>query len=157
MLSTTASEILQFSIRIEDVGESFYHDVAKHSSDSRIKDLFNLLAAQEAMHKRIFEKLLAKANDFQPPESYPAEYLEYFYYYLDNSVFFTSDKKTPLVETSDIRKAFDCAIQMELDSVMLYQELKQFVPVENNKVIDNIIEEERRHFIKLSEAKKSLT
>jgi len=156
MLSTTAGEILQFSIRLEDVGERFYLDVANHSSDIGIKDLFNQLAAQEAKHKRVFEKLLPRADEFQNPESYPLEYLEYFYYYLDSSVFFTNEKKTPLSESFNIQEAFDYAIQMELDSIMLYQDLKQFVPVEDNKIIESIIIEERGHFIKLSEAKKNL-
>jgi rubrerythrin len=156
MISATASEILQFSIRLEDVGERFYHDVAGHALDNGVKDLFNQLATQEAMHKKVFERLLSKAEGFQSPESYPVEYLEYFYYYLDKHVFFTNDKKPSLSESFNIEEAFDQAIQMELDSVILYQELKQFVPVEDNKFIENIINEERGHFIKLSEAKKNL-
>jgi rubrerythrin len=156
MISTTANEILQFSIRLEDVGERFYLDVANHSSDNGINDLFNLLAAQEAMHKRVFEKLLSRVDKFQNPESYPIEYLEYFYYYLDKNVFFTNENKSPLSEAFNIQEAFDKAIQMELNSIMLYQDLKQFVPIEDNKIIENIIIEERGHFMKLSEAKKNL-
>lgn len=156
MISTTAFEILQFAMRLEDVGERFYLDVAKYSSDSKIIDLFNQLANAEAMHKKIFERFLSRADLFQYPESYSVEYLEYFYYYLDNKVFFTNEKKPPLSESFNILEAFDFAIQMELDSVMFYQELIQFVPVEDNKTIESIIAEERKHFIKLSEAKKNL-
>jgi rubrerythrin len=156
MTSTTANEILQFSIRLEDVGERFYLDVANHSSDIGIKDLFNLLAAQEAQHKKVFEKLLSRVDEFQNPDSYPIEYLEYFYYYVDKSLFFTNEKKTPLSEAFNIQEVFDHAIEMELDSIMLYQEFKPFVPVEDNNIIESIIFEERGHFIKLSAAKKSL-
>jgi len=156
MISTTASEILQFSIRLEDVGERFYLDVANHTSDNGIKNLFNLLASQEANHKKVFEKLLSRADEFQNPESYPLEYLEYFYYYLDRSVFFTDKTKIPMSEAFNVQEAFDHAIEMELDSIMLYQDLKQFVPVKDNKIIESIIIEEREHFMKLSEARKNL-
>jgi rubrerythrin len=156
MVSITAGEILQFAVRMEDGGERFYRDVANISSASKIGELFFRLATEEAAHKQTFERLLSKADTFIPPESYLGEYLEYFYNYIDNKVFFKDENKMSLSETFDALKALEFAIQMELDSVVFYQEMKIFVPVEDNKKIESIINEEWRHFTQLSEAKKSL-
>jgi len=156
MISPTASEILQFAVRMEDIGERFYRDIAISALDENVKNLFNNLAAEEAKHKKIFEGLLGKIDTFIYPENYPVEYLDYFYYYLDKNVLFTDEKKAVLPEPSNITNSFDLSMQLELDSVILYQELKQFVPAEDNLAIENIINEERRHFIILSEAKHRL-
>jgi rubrerythrin len=157
MVSTTAGEILQFAVRMEGIGERFYRDVASTSSVSKVNELFLRLASEEAAHKRTFERLLSKADTFMPPESYPAEYLEAFYNYIDNKVFFKDENKKTLSETFDVLKSLDFAIQMELDSVVFYQEMKTFVPVEDNKNIESIIDEEQRHFAQLIKVRKDLT
>jgi rubrerythrin len=156
MVSTTAGEILQFAVRMEGCGERFYRDVASTSSVSKVNELFIRLASEEAEHKRIFESLLLKMDAFMSPESYPPEYLEYFYNYVDSKVIFKDENKMFWSETFDVLKALDFAIQMEFDSVVFYQEMKVFVPVEDNKKIESIIDEERRHFAQLSKVRKDL-
>jgi len=156
MTSITAGEILQFAIRMEENGERFYREAAAMSSENRVKDLFSKLATEETVHKASFEGLLSKAGLFDPPESYPGEYLAYFYNYIDSKVFFTPENKASLSGTFDIINALDFAIQRELDAVLFYQELKPFVPVADNAAIDAIIEEERKHFAQLSAIKKNL-
>ena len=49
------------------------------------------------------------------------------------------------------------AIRREIDSINYYNEIKSFVPEEQRNLVEEIIEEERRHFLKLSEFKKKLT
>lgn len=155
MTSITAGEILHFAIRMEENGERFYREASAISSETRVKDLFNQLAAEEMVHKTSFEGLLSKAGMFDPPESYPGEYLAYFYNYIDSKVFFTNENKASMSGSFDILNALDFAIQRELDAVLFYQELKAFVPVADNATIDAIIEEERKHFAQLSAVKKN--
>jgi len=153
MISPTVSEILKFAVRMEGVGERFYRDIAFSALDDSVKNLFNHLAGEEAKHKKIFEGLLTKIDTFTYPENYPVEYLEYFYYYLDKNIIFSDEKKDSLPEPSNMTNSFDLSMQLELDSVVLYQELKQFVSAEDNETIENVINEERKHFIMLSELK----
>ena len=155
MVSITAGEILQFAIRMEENGERFYRQAANNSSEIRVNELFSHLASEEAVHKGSFEELFAKADMFVPPECYPGEYLAYFYNYIDSKVFFSNENKASMSGSFDVLKALDFAIQRELDSVLFYQELKIFVPLADNKTIDAIINEERRHFAQLSEVKKN--
>src|SRR6185369_17451901 len=115
-ISMTAGEILQFAMRMEENGERFYREAANNSSDSKVKELFNHLASEETVHNRSFEELFSKAEIFESPESYPGEYLAYFYNYIDNKVFFTDENKASLHESFDVLKAMDFAMQRELDS-----------------------------------------
>lgn len=155
-MNITAGEILQFAMRMEENGERFYREASTTASDSRVKELFSRLAAEETVHNRSFEELFSKADVFEPPETYPGEYLSYFYNYIDSKVFFTKENKASQPDTFDVIEALDFAIQRELDAVLFYQELKAFVPSTDNHTIDAIIDEERRHFAQLCEEKKKL-
>ena len=48
----------------------------------------------------------------------------------------------------------DFAIKRELDSILYYHEIKRLVPVAQHAAIEQIIEEERKHFSALTEMKK---
>jgi hypothetical protein len=45
-------------------------------------------------------------------------------------------------------------MEREMDSILYYQEVKQFLAEKDRVEIDLIIEEERKHFAKLAEARK---
>jgi hypothetical protein len=64
------------------------------------------------------------------------------------------EKELPAVK--DTFSAIKFAIQRELDSILYYQEIKKFVTKDQHDLIDGIIEEERRHFLKLSKFLKKL-
>ena len=59
-------------------------------------------------------------------------------------------------EISDVESAIDFAIGAELKSIQYYHEIKELVPKKHYDKIDRIIEEERKHFLKLSEIEKRL-
>ena len=50
--------------------------------------------------------------------------------------------------------ALEFGIRRETDSILYYHEVKKFVPEARQGAIDGIIEEERRHFVRLHEMKK---
>ncbi|MFA5337607.1 MAG: hypothetical protein WC330_04685, partial [Candidatus Omnitrophota bacterium] len=56
----------------------------------------------------------------------------------------------------DIKEAVQFGIEIELDSINYYQEIKRFVPDYQKNTIDKIVDEERGHFLKLSNIKKTL-
>jgi len=155
MASITVGEILRFAVRMEKNGEKFYRDFAGISPSAKVTNLFLRLASEEAAHKKIFEGLVEKADSYGDSGGYPSEYLEYFYNYIDNKDFFKEGVETSLPKSLDTQSALDFALKMELDSVVFYREMKTFVPVEDNKTIEAIIDEEWRHFSQISELKKN--
>jgi rubrerythrin len=153
----TASDVLQFAIRMEEDGGLFYREAADRSEKSEVKKLFYSLASEEAEHKKKFEELLSKVTEIEPPEDYPGEYMAYLHSYIDGKIFVALDNKSALSESCNVATALEFAIQREMESIHYYQELKAFVPVDDHKTLDKIIAVERKHFMQLSEAKKNLT
>lgn len=148
------SEIFQFAIRIEENGEKFYRYAARLTKDEAAKEMFNYLADEEINHKKTFEELLSKIDKYEPPESYPGEYFAYLRAYVDNIIFTRELQDTELSMVKDTLSAIKYAVQRELDSILYYHETKKFVPTSQHNLIDRIIDEERKHFLKLLELKK---
>ncbi|MCX8109835.1 MAG: ferritin family protein [Syntrophorhabdaceae bacterium] len=154
----SAGDIFQFAIRIEEYGEIFYHKAALNAENEEVRRIFNRLADEEIRHKSIFQDLYSKVKDYRPAESYPGEYMANLRAFIDGKVVFTKDSQDKeLAIIKDTISAIDFAIQRELDSILYYQESKQFVQENHHKFIDEIIKEERKHFAVLSDLKKSLT
>ncbi|OPY84012.1 MAG: Rubrerythrin [Syntrophorhabdus sp. PtaU1.Bin153] len=156
MHTFSAGDVLQFAIRIEENGESFYRKAAAASDDKAVGDLFSQLADEEIKHKKIFEDLFSQTKSVEPAESYPGEYLAYLKDYIDGRIVFSADLKSELSEVQGMAGALDFAIQREFDSILYYHELRVFIPPKDSGFLDAIIAEERKHFSTLSEAKKKL-
>ena len=59
-------------------------------------------------------------------------------------------------KVKDAKEAIQFGIEVELDSINYYQEIKRFIPDYQQDTIEKIIGEERSHFLKLSDIKKTL-
>jgi len=150
------SEIYQFAIAIEENGEKFYRAQLKKFNDENIKKLFSLLADEEIKHKETFKSMLEKIEKYEPKESYPGEYFLYLKSYAENIIFNEKELDSKIKKIKDPKSVLDFAIKLEWDSILYYQEMKIYVSADSAKLIDDIIKEERKHFIKLSEARKNL-
>ncbi len=154
------NEVFQFAIRIEQNGEKFYRHAAGISDDEAAGYLFNFLADEEVKHGRIFKDMLAnmdllsKMETQPPPESYPGEYMQYLRNYLDNAVVFNERAEEEFSGIRDMLSAINFAIDRETDSILYYSEIKPLFPKSGHPFVDEIIAEERKHFLKLSEFKK---
>lgn len=151
-----ASEVFQFAIRIEENGGKYYRHFSKTLVDSEIKNVFSQLADEEIAHKRIFEEMVSKIEKYEPPESYPGEYFAYLRAYADNIVFDQKKLEKELSEIKDAIAAVEFGIRREVDAILYYLEMRNNVAVDHQKEILKIVEEERRHFLKLTELKKKL-
>jgi len=149
------SEIFQFAIRIEENGEKFYRKVAEKSTEKTIKDLFNFLADEEVKHKNTFSAMVSRIEKYEPAETYPGEYFQYLKSYADTIIFPPEIEKEMNCE-KNMSCIIDFAIRRELDSIIYYLETKRFVNETQHEMLDKIIEEERRHFVKLSQIKTRL-
>ena len=152
-----ASDIIQFAVRIEEDGEIFYRKAALLTGDKGAEKIFNHLAEEEAEHRKTFQDMLSKIEESNLPESFQGEYLAYLRDYIDNKAVFTKDvKNQQLSEVHDVLTAVSFAMQRELDSILYYQETRQFVSEKHHGVIDRIIKEERKHFANLADLKKHI-
>jgi rubrerythrin len=152
-----ASDIIQFAIRIEEDGEIFYRKAALMIGDKVTENIFNHLADEEVEHKKIFQNMFSKIEVYSQPESFQGEYLAYLRDYIDNKAVFTKDvKNQQLFDVHDMMSAVSFAMQRELDSILYYQETKQFLSEKHHEAINRIIKEEMKHFANLAEMKQNI-
>ena len=151
-----SQDILLFAKRIEENGERFYQQSADWLQDAKAKELFRYLAEEERVHRNVFEGMLSTMQKFDVREAYEGEYLSYLQDYLDRKVIF--DSKTAQGELADVQdpvSAIDFAIRREMDAILYFTEVKHFVSEGQQGPIDRILIEERGHFSKLNDLKKT--
>ena len=156
MAILSASEVFEFAVKVEENGERFYRSVADRFQETAPKQMFNLLAAEEKKHRETFTKLSHGARQETPRPSYPDEYEAYLQAYADTLIFTDSALKKEVERITTVKEACEFGIRKELDSILYYQEIKNFAPENERDSLDSIIVEERRHFIKLTELKREL-
>lgn len=152
-----AKEIFKFAIRIEENGMKFYRYAAVITDDDEMRKTFNFLASEEARHKEIFEGLLLEVTKDTAFETYPDEYFNYLKTYVDNVVFTDKQFEEAMSNVKDTLGSINFAIKRELDSILYYHEIKRFVPEKQHNLLDDIIEEERKHYTKLIDIKENYT
>ncbi len=152
----SASEVYQFGIRIEENGQTFYNELSEKLDNKKIEILFRELAKDEIEHKKIFQDLLDSFEDYNPTRSYPDNYFRYLKAYADNIIFSDEKLKGEIAKINDVKSALSFAIGIEDDSISYYTQIKEIIPKDDHKKIDQIIKEERRHYLKLVDTKKQL-
>ena len=148
------SEIVQIAVKIEENGVKFYRYATQISNDDNVKQMFDYLANEEEDHKNIFQKILSQIKKYASTESYPGEYKAYLQAYIENVIFANLDEE--LAGVKDTLSAITFGMQRELESILYYQEIKNFTK-NQQELIETIIEEERRHFSKLSDLKNKFS
>lgn len=156
MVVFDVDEVFGLAIRIEENGEKFYRHAAVVTEDETARYLFNHLADEELKHKEVFKDMISrmKVECKDRPESYPGEYMDYLRNYLDDNIVFNKKAESEFAQIRDTIDAVNFAIDRETDSILYYSEIKQLVPQSGHALVDEIIAEERRHFLKLAEFKK---
>jgi rubrerythrin len=147
------SEIVQFAVQIEENGEQFYRHAAQLSSSDATNELFTHLADEELRHKKTFLRMFSEIREYRPIESYPGEYLAYLTTYV-NTIIFSDQVKRKVTQLKNALSVINFGIQRELESMLYYHDIKQYVPSSQHEIIDQIIDEERSHFSKLVSLKE---
>jgi len=152
-----AREIVGLAIRIEENGEEFYTQLANVTKHLRVKEKFEFLAGEERKHRNSFREIQQRLGEFKPIyESYPGEYLNYVKALAEENIF-TKERAGQLLakKFKTPTAALDTAIGLEKDSILFYDEMKNFLPESEHKPINEIIGQEREHLRKLSEIKRT--
>jgi rubrerythrin len=147
-------EVLKLAIEIEENGKEFYSKMAEKVKEQKLKDLLNFLSGEEEKHKKFFEELLEKLKETEIVETYPGEYQAYMKALSWECVFtqkLLSENLNKGFETP--RELLDFALRIEKDSIILYTEMKANI-LRKQEALDRVIEEERKHFILISELKE---
>ena len=134
----------------------FYSAMADRQKDEEVKKFFSFLADEEAKHKDTFEGMLAGLQERAPVEAPPTEYFDYLRAFIDKTIFPQDSAEDDPDRFEELSAVLEYSIGRESDSILYYHEIKNFAPASEHKIIDKIIQEEHRHYLKLSELAKQI-
>jgi len=139
-------EIVEIAVRIEENGHAFYSlaaDMFRKPNETR--GLFLDLASKELVHIAIFQKLAEKFE----PENYDFSKEEasgYITNLADTHIFGKKDSGIDLAKkVKSPKEALEAALRFENDSVDFYTELAKRTHSDSQRLIQQIIDEEKEH------------
>ena len=152
-----ASEVVELAVQIERNGKDFYTALADRLPNPKARDVFTYLAAQEERHMAVFQEMRGHLHRYEPPESYPGEYISYMRALASEHIFTQGGKgKEVAGRVASESEAMDLAIGFENDSIVFYTGMTKVVPDHDHPVIEAIIAEERKHLAQLMEMKEKI-
>ena len=149
-----AGDVYEIAVQIERNGEKLYRHAIGVTDDSKMKDIFTVLADEEVKHLRLFEGLGKQVEHYQPPETYDGEYCSYVRSYAEGLIFSPEKMEKELAKIKSAGDAIEFGIQREIESILYYLETRNFVPEKQRADIDKIIDEERKHYLKLVDLRR---
>jgi len=146
-----ANEIVQAAVEAEKKGEDFYRCLAGRVQSRQIKELFEELANEEVKHKKRFEEILSRLEPVElPAHSDEEEYEAYFDALINSHMLFSCGWGEFLLnQVSDESEALKLAMNFERDSLLFFKEMKGFVPESEKKIVQQCVDEERGHLVRL--------
>ena len=148
-------EMLEMAKEIEDRGYRLYSTHAKETDDAKLKKIFNKLASDEKDHYNTFDKLEKEYKDKNQKDYSYLERVE-VNDYLQSLVQFEVFPQGESEELKEMETAqvLDRAIQSEKDSILLYRELIPYNEGKTKEVLEQLINEEKEHYVSLVNYKK---
>lgn len=150
-------EVLEMAKDIEKRGREFYQFQAGRAEERQVKDLFLKLARDEQDHYERFEQLEQAVREKTGEEAdyvYDAEVSAY----LDSLVEFSVFPAETEVEENilDTREVIEMGIRAEKDSILFYSEMLPYNKESTNKVLNQLIKEEKQHLLDLMKLRSNL-
>lgn len=144
-----ADDIFEIAGQIERNGAEFYKQAAQKVKDEKHRTMLLQLSEMEAAHEKTFADMRAglSASDKQQtvfdPMNETALYLKAF---ADTRIFFKKQ-----IDLSSMEEILKAAITAEKDSIVFYLGMRDIVPEKlGSKRVEDIISEEKGHFVLLS-------
>lgn len=150
-----ADEIFEMAIRIENNGAAFYRKAAGLQSDTKNQKFLESLAHMEDQHRKIFTEMRTTLTekDKDPKVFDPYDEVSQYLAAMADTM---GGEGSPSVADSltgdeTLEEILRIAVGLEKDSILFYLGIKDLIPAQSGQDrIDEIIKEERRHVVQLS-------
>lgn len=151
-----AAEAIDVGIEKERKRRDFYGYVAEKFKDKEMKDLFSRLKEWEEAHIKKFSEIRATLEESEATESYKGEFAAYAKAAVDDLLYkqvspewFAKNVHEPLI-------AVRYGIGFEKDAILFFNELLRYMAPRHREKIGELIEEEKKHLVYLSEMKRKM-
>jgi rubrerythrin len=149
----SAAEIIDMGIAKEKKRRDFYGYAADKFKEKDMKDLFSRLRDWEDEHIKKFTDIRKSTETYEVRESYQGEFAAYMKFVVDDMLYmqisaewFAKNVKEPLI-------AIQYGIGFEKDAILFFSELLKYMMGPNKEKVEELISEEKKHLIYLSELK----
>lgn len=151
-------DIFTMAQQIEQKGHRFYEAMVNYSQNKQLKNGFQWLANEEKAHIDYIEKLRNSIERINIKNIDNWEEVSlYFRSLLDTEVFPLATNGNSLAqELKDEIGAIQIAISLEKDSILFLQDVSRWVNPEDQKKIQQLIDQEKGHVLKLLAMKKKI-
>lgn len=156
--NVTGNEVFEMALQIEQMGYDFYKTMAHNTANTQLRLGYNQLAAEEKKHLDSFEQLRDSIYkiDTNRLDNWE-EVALYFKALIDTKVLPTSPENNSLLpELKDEIGAIHISISFEKDTILFLQEISRWINPEDKNRIEQLIEEEKSHILKLLQMKKEI-
>ena len=160
MIFFSKNEIIEMAVEIEKNGFAFYDRALQRSDlNNDAKKLLQTLRDEEKVHEQTFLNLREKIDNFDLNSDINwDESRSYIQSMVDTHLFNQPEKSIQLAtKARDMKDLVSNAIQFEKDTLLFFYFIKKFVAKEKSKkAIENIIDEEVSHVVKLKKIQDTL-
>ena len=150
----TAAEIIDMGIIKEKKRRDFYAYTSDKFKEKEMKELFSRLRDWEEEHIKKFTVIRDSTQTYETNESYQGEFASYIKYAVDDILYdqitaewFAKNIKEPI-------KAINYGIGFEKDAILFFSELLKYMTGPDKEKVEELVGEEKKHLIYLSELKK---
>lgn len=139
-------KLLEFAVQMEKMGEAFYQVWAEKAETRSLQMFLQHMAQEEREHQVIFENLKEEVVRILPelPET-QEEYEEHFKTVSQQIIF----NQQEIDKVKNLPAAIELAKKQELDAQLYYADLKKYLALEHQPIIDKIIQDEVDHLTQL--------
>ena len=150
-------EILKIAVKVEENGRDFYAAQEAKANDEQLKLIWQHLKKQELLHRETFKKMLDNIKDYIVYEYSAGEFDVYFAAIAKEYIFtqqLSQIRAKELLKSGSFDEILNFAVAIEKESILTYSALREYVISEKVDIIDEIINQEKQHLVKLKELKE---
>ena len=149
-----AAEAIDMGIEKERKRRDFYGYAALNFKEKDMVELFSRLRDWEDAHIKKFSGIRATLEESEATESYKGEFAVYAKATVDDILYkqvsaewFSKNIKEPLA-------AIQYGIGFEKDAILFFNELLKFMTPHHKEKVQELIDEEKKHLVYLSELRQ---
>jgi rubrerythrin len=147
-------DILDFAVQFEQKSVYFYENISKYIKNIMVKGIFAELAAEEMKHIKAFQNMIILSRKEQYDKISLPEHIKYLHDHINTNYFSREMLSGKIKMVRDVESAFEFATSIELDQILFYNEIKNILAEKDRGLIEEIVNEERKHFIKIMQMKQ---
>ncbi|MDD3905020.1 MAG: ferritin family protein [Candidatus Omnitrophica bacterium] len=148
-----AAEAIDMGIEKERKRRDFYAYTAEQFKEQDMKDLFSKLKDWEGEHIAKFSEIRATLEESEATESFAGEFAAYVRATVDDILYAQVSKEWFVKNIHNPIEAILCGIVFEKDAILFFNELLRYMTPYHKEKVGQLIEEEKKHLVYLSELK----